>query len=482
MSGRWRRWGVPIALLVGCLGTGGTALGLELTRPAPGDDHGGLRLATPVVSARRVPTLVAAPVAARRLARDLDAWVGRQPPATCVVVTGDDGDLRVEHRAEVALVPASGAKLLTATAALEVLGGAHRFRTVAAATAPPVGGVVPGDLVLVGGGDPLLASPDYAARFRRQPQVFTNLEQLATSVAATGITHVEGAVVGDEGRYDTQRYVPSWPQRYIDQDQVGPLSALSVNDGFVGYPRAPDDPQELEPAADPAREAAAVLTRLLEAHGVDVAGEPRAGALPEGAVEVAVIESPPLRDVAAQLLRESDNSTGELLLKELGRTAGDPSTAGGRAVATEALSRAGVDVTALVVADGSGLSLDNRVSCDVLAGVVDEELPPAVLRDGLPVAGRTGTLAERFGGTPLEGTLRAKTGSLNSVSSLTGVVEDGDGPLTFSMITNVDGVITPELLAAQRELGELLLSWPRVPDVTVLGPQMPPGSSLLPGA
>lgn len=225
-----------------------------------------------------------------------------------------------------------------------------------------------------------------------------------------------------------------------------------------------------------------MLTRLLEAHGVEVVGEPRAGALPGGAVEVAALESPPLRDVVAQLLRESDNATGELLLKELGRTAGDPSTAGGRLVATEALAQAGVEVAEVTVADGSGLSLDNRVSCDVLAGVVDEELPPAVLRDGLPVAGRTGTLAERFLGTPLEGTLRAKTGSLNSVTSLTGIVADADGPLTFSMVTNVEGVITPELLAAQRELGELLLSWPRVPDTAVLGPEMPPGSSPLPGA
>jgi D-alanyl-D-alanine carboxypeptidase/D-alanyl-D-alanine-endopeptidase (penicillin-binding protein 4) len=172
------------------------------------------------------------------------------------------------------------------------------------------------------------------------------------------------------------------------------------------------------------------------------------------------------------MLRESDNSTAELLLKELGRTEGDPSTAGGRRVASAALLDAGVDLGGVVIADGSGLSLDNRLTCDVLVELLREGDAEAVLEDGLAVAGETGTLAERFEGTPLDGALRAKTGTLNTVTALTGVTDDDDPPLTFALITNLTGaVVSLELIGEQAHLAEILLAWPRVPDLSVLGPE-----------
>src|SRR3546814_2966796 len=92
---------------------------------------------------------------------------------------------------------------------------------------------------------------------------------------------------------------------------------------------------------------------LLEARGVDVVGEPWAAApRPPGGVELAAVESVPMTDVVAQMLRESDNSTAELLIKELGHGAGDPSTAGGLAVATAALAEAGIDMSGVTMADG----------------------------------------------------------------------------------------------------------------------------------
>lgn len=467
-----RRWGAPLVLGLGALASGATAVAVEASVAGEGEDIGGPRLGTPVISARRLPTVVAEPIAERRLHGDLEAWLAVQPPDTCLAVEGDDGDVRFDHRSDVSLVPASTAKLLTATAAIRELGEDHRFRTVLSATATPAGEVVPGDLVLIGGGDPLLASPDYAARFRRQPQTFTDLDSLAAQVVEAGIRRVDGAVVGDEGRYDRERYVASWPRRYVDQDQIGPLSALSVNDGFAEYPLAPDAPGDLVAAEDPAVDAAAVLTRLLEARGVDVAGPPRSGPSPEGATELAAVESVPVREVVAQMLRESDNSTAELLLKELGHAAGDPSTEGGRRVTTAALGGAAIDAGGVVVADGSGLSLDNRLTCGLLVELLTASPEAAILDDGLPVAGQTGTLAERFDGTELDGVLRAKTGTLNSVTALAGVVEDDDAPLTFALVVNLPGsVVSLELIGAQEELAEILRSWPRVPDVSVLGPE-----------
>ncbi len=472
---RLRRWLLPLVLLVAIAAASATALAVEADAASTAGPQGGARLATPVISARRVPTVVAAPVGERRLAADLAAWLASQPPDTCLVVLHPDGRVAFDHRSDEPMVPASTAKLLTAFAALRELDPASRFRTTVVA-APPVEGVVRGDVVLVGGGDPLLASPDYVGRFRRQPQVHTDLDGLAEAIAAAGVGRVEGSVLGDDQRFDSQRYVPGWPERYIDQDQVGPLSALSVNDGFAAYPPGPDGPQDLRPADDPAVQAAAVLTELLEARGVEVVGQPGRGTPEPGMGELAAVESVPLRDVVAQMLRESDNNTAELLLKELGRSKGDPTTAGGRAVVLASLRAAGLDASGVHVDDGSGLGLANRATCAVLADVLSGDGAAAGVASGLPVAARTGTLADRFlDDTELAGVLRAKTGTLNTVTALAGVLDDGDGALTFAVVVNTapGQVITPALVAAQQDLAAVLAAWPRLPDPAVLGPLDP---------
>ena len=103
--------------------------------------------------------------------------------------------------------------------------------------APIAGGVLDGDLVLIGGGDPLLATATYTDRYEQQPHFRTDIEELADAVVAAGITEINGAVLGDESRYDLERFVPEWPLRFTsaDQNQTGPLSALTVNDAFVAF-------------------------------------------------------------------------------------------------------------------------------------------------------------------------------------------------------------------------------------------------------
>ena len=462
-----RRLGLAV-LAVGAVAGALAAWRIEAAVPAPRVAVEAQRhLITPVLSVRRVPEVLAAPIAGRRLRTDLGALTGLLPPDSCLAVAGPE--LRFEHRPAEPRVPASTQKLLTATAALEALDPEVRFRTTVMSSSAPAAGVVAGDLILVGGGDPVLATADYAGRFQRQPQIFTDLDTLAAAVQRAGVTRVDGAVVGDESRYDTVRYVAGWPQRYIDQDAIGPLSALAVNDGFARYPTEDDRDIPLEPAPQPAVEAAAVFTRLLEARGIEVVGQPAAGSAPDTGEELAAIESPPVLDVLGQLLLESDNSTAELLFKEMGRSAGAPTTASGAAVVQDVVAGLG---DALVV-DGSGLSLDDRVTCGLLVDVLLRPETGDVVDDLLPVAGQTGTLTERFVGTPLEGVLRAKTGSLTSVMSLAGVVEDDDPPLVFALVVNVpppaavpDGV---ELL--QQRIGETLVAWPRGPDLDDLGPR-----------
>lgn len=474
---RFRRAVLPAVLAVGALAGGTVAAVGEAGAAADGSPVGGPTLTTPVLSARRVPSVVAAPIADRRLRADLAEWASLVPEPACALVVDPGGEVVLDHRAAEALVPASTAKLLTAAAALEVLGPEHRFRTVVRGPAP-VDGVVPGDLHLVGGGDPVLSTPEYLTRYRRQPQVHTDLTALVDAIESAGVRRVEGRVVGDEGRYDQARWVDGWPPRYVEQHQTGPLSALLVNDGLTQWP-TPERWRELVAAPEPAVHAAAELVRLLEARGIEVVGDAAAGPAPAEAPELAAVESPPLAEVVRQLLQESDNTTAELLVKELGAAVGEPTTVGGLAVVRAALEQLGLDLAGVDLRDGSGLSIDSRVSCRVLVEVLRHPTVGPLLRERLAVAGRSGTLAEAFVDTSLEEALEAKTGSLRMVRSLAGFVTDDDGAFTFAFIANDDErdgwLDEGPVRLAQASLGQILLSWPQIPDLEALGPTPPPG-------
>jgi D-alanyl-D-alanine carboxypeptidase/D-alanyl-D-alanine-endopeptidase (penicillin-binding protein 4) len=306
--------------------------------------------------------------------------------------------------------------------------------------------------------------------------VRTSLEELADAVVAAGITRIEGRVVGDETRYDTDRYPDAWPARFVTQDQSGPLSALTVNDAWVAFPPNPDTrvPDE-EPAPDPAAHAAGVLASLLAGRGVTVTGGAASGPAPAGAVEVAAIDSPPLADVLGQMLRESDNQTAELLLKELAVARGRPGTTlDGAAVVAEVVGGLGLTEAVAAVVDGSGLAVEDHVTCELVQGLLDRAGPESVIADGLAVAGQSGTLALRFLNTPVAGRLRGKTGTLNQVTALAGYVETLAGAdVSFSFIVNLppDQIVDADDLRVQDALATVLLDYPQGPSLDELGPQ-----------
>ena len=168
-----------------------------------------------------------------------------------------------------AVIPASNLKLVTAAATLELLDPQSRFTTsVATDGAPTDGKVVRGNLYLIGGGDPLLSTSPYLSQLPNGEQPSTDMAALADQIAATGIREITGSVVGDESRYDDVRTVEAWPQRYLTQGQVAPLSALVVDDTWSAG---------AGPGAEPAVHAAAVLTELLADRGVQIAGAPPSG-------------------------------------------------------------------------------------------------------------------------------------------------------------------------------------------------------------
>lgn len=425
----------------------------------------------PVLSARRVPGLLARTAGDRRLSEALDVVWAASPGASCLVVSQGERGV-YERQVDQVVVPASAAKLLTAVAVLRHLDVEDRLRTTVVATEPASGGVLEGDLWLVGGGDPLLGTQPWAASFEHQPALYSPLELLADRVAEAGVRVVRGRVIGDDDRYDETRYVTTWPARYVTENQTGPLSALSVNDGFSAWEPA------VVPFADPAAGAATVLTDLLRQRGVQVDGEAGSGSSPGGAVEVAALASARVGELVSQMLRESDNGTAELLVKELGLVVrGEGSTAAGIAAVADALAALGLPTTGAVIADGSGLDRGNRLNCRLIQAVLSRAEPGGPLDAGLAVAGRTGTLTERFLAGPVGGRLRAKTGTLEGVTALAGYAEVRLGQaLTFAYVAN--GIAsTNGGFALQDQLADSLVRYPDLPDVDQLGPSSHPAAA-----
>ncbi|MDQ6910441.1 MAG: D-alanyl-D-alanine carboxypeptidase/D-alanyl-D-alanine-endopeptidase, partial [Actinomycetota bacterium] len=396
--------------------------------------------ATPVLSLRRVPALVSRAVGDAKLRKALDSLtrdpaLGGATDQSCLSVRDTHGRTLYTKNSGSPLIPASNLKLLTATAALDRLGAEFRYTTeLKAPAAPGPDGAIGGDLWLVGSGDPLLGTADFAAvaGYQRRPRLTTSLEALADKAVAAGLRRVDGRIVGDETRYDAQRYVPTWSPTYIRDSEVGPLSALTVNGGFVRW-----DPPVLA-APDPPANAASVLTGLLRARGVTIAGDGASGRAAEGSVTVAALSSPPVIDILGVMLRESDNTAAELIVKELGtRFGGSGTTAAGVEVIRGAIGSLGAPTTGFAAVDGSGLDRSDRVSCDLLQATLAKSGDQGPIGRDLPTAGRDGTLAKRFVGTPAAGRVRAKTGSLRGVIGLSGwVTADGGRLVQFSLLAN----------------------------------------------
>jgi serine-type D-Ala-D-Ala carboxypeptidase/endopeptidase (penicillin-binding protein 4) len=446
MSRRWAAVAVAFALVTT---VGQTAASASTTSTLPATAHPPLTqtLATPVLSARRLPTLLEAPVADSRLLAALAPIVAHANPTSCLEVKVDGRRVDDVH-GTLPLMPASTEKLLTATAMLAKVGPTATAQTVAAATAPLHDGVIDGDLYIVGGGDPLLQTTGYQPSQEDMEEPYNNFAKLASAIKAAGVTSIHGNVIGDESRYDSTRYVASWPSRYITAGESGPLSALMVNGGFTGLTDHPEAPSADRQPGNPPALAAATLVTLLRQVGVDVTGGSGSGHTPSDAHQVAVLKSLPLSSTLTEMLRRSDNTTAELLAKELGHLADDHgSTADGAKTVQSTLAGLGLPMQGSVTVDGSGLDLSNRITCDLLTAVLDHAGPDSVLAHSLPVAGRTGTLRFRLAGTVAEGRVAAKTGTLDEVNALAGFAHSLSGQvLTFAFVINGSSPTGPALL------------------------------------
>jgi D-alanyl-D-alanine carboxypeptidase/D-alanyl-D-alanine-endopeptidase (penicillin-binding protein 4) len=391
---------------------------------------------TPLWSARRIPAFLARAVesqaqahAAFALTKQLSGIVARVD--ACVAVDGPVGAL-ARVGAGQALAPASTLKLLTATTALARLGPDHRFTTRTIVDAS-------GNLVVIGGGDPLLATPEHIAyehsqaRFHDAPT--TPLAALADAIVAAGVHRVTGALLVDDHVHETLRFLPGWKAVYTQEGDVGSLGALAVDGGF-------DQPNDTIASADPALTTGARLATLLEARGVTIANGVRRADHAETGRDVAHVDSPTLSQIVGEMLTSSDNFTAETLLRDIavGGEGNSPATTDlGTRIVLHEMTVLGVPNADVVMHDGSGLDPTDRVPCATMLGVIELSSEPkfAAVDKGLPIAGETGTLIGRFVGGPLAGKLRAKTGSIAGVVGLVGVI-DGPDDLHFAFLANGD--------------------------------------------
>ncbi|MDH3302975.1 MAG: D-alanyl-D-alanine carboxypeptidase/D-alanyl-D-alanine-endopeptidase [Acidimicrobiia bacterium] len=434
---------------------------------------------SPMLSARRIPQTLQAPVSDDILATTLSTTIDRYPDESCLTVMSGDRLLTPSSTIPGGLIPASNQKLVTTFAALQTLGPDFRFTTTVQTAATVEDGVLDGDLYIVGGGDPFLGTDDWQSQYDDvEARSRTRLEDLADSAAAAlaaeGVTEIGGAVIGDESFLDSERYGP-WRNGLITQNQSGPLSALTVNEGFVDWPETYlGTPRPRSQTDDPPRYAAEQFTDLLRARGLIVNGAAAAGVTQAGARLVAEVSSPDLVATVTHINTHSSNLGAELLLKRLGRdTTGEGSTAGGAEAVRRVLGDLGVPMTDVVINDGSGLAESNRLTCDALVAVLTFAGRESALADSLAVAGERGTLRERFKATPIAGQVHAKTGSLSGVRALSGFADStvDDDALTFSYIINDPGLAGDVEIQAQEPLLLSLIRYPEGPSVEELSPR-----------
>jgi D-alanyl-D-alanine carboxypeptidase/D-alanyl-D-alanine-endopeptidase (penicillin-binding protein 4) len=326
----------------------------------------------------------------------------------------------------------STTKLLTAAAALRRLGPTTALGTSALATGPvDANGVLAGDLILRGGGDPVLGDAQFAA--------------LAAGLAQ--VREITGSVVGDETLFDTLRTGPSGDGAF-DAELGGPLSALAYERGA----QAPGGP----PQADPARAAAARFDDVLEARGVVIHGVARAGVTPAGAVPLAAAGAPPVRTLVRDMLTVSDDWIAEMLTKGLAAKVAPPpaTTAAGAAIVRAEAARLGAPV-ALV--DGSGLDPRDRGTAAGLVSVLRRLDGSASFTAALARPGRPGTLRDRLTSGRARRACRGKTGTLPSggVSALAGYCA-GRNRHTYAFAVLVQGRDTSKARRAQDRVARAL--------------------------
>ncbi len=428
------------------------------------------------------------------LLRELQALVAKGAPAEWqvgVAILDHEGTAVATLKGDAPLSPASNQKILVVGAALALLGPDFQYETTLSSREAPAGGAV-GDLVVRGGGD-----PNISARFHNGDPT-SIFRRWAAELKVAGLTRIAGDLVVDDSFFDAVRFLPGWKRNQAASWYSAEVGALNFNDNCVEiavFPTTPGQPArvELRPATayvgiendcktaaggtskpilhrnpgsntieirraisnrtkefvgavtveDPGLYFGSVLAEVLKEEGIAVGGRVVRATLAEklGTNPVILLRHrSPLAEDLAVINKRSQNLHAEVLLKTLGAQVEKEGSvaAGGRAIAAF-LRKAGIASGGLIVADGSGLSAENRVSAATLAGVLGwiQKQPFSVKYiESLAIAGKDGTLKDRFKGRRSAGKICGKTGSIAGVSALSGYATNGERRWVFAIIVN----------------------------------------------
>lgn len=350
--------------------------------------------------------------------------------ATASVVDVTSGTVLFERGVTKGRAPASTVKVVTAVAALDALGPDHRLttRTVLEEEA--------GRVHLVGGGDTTLTASDLQGL----------ADRTARALADEGVESVRVA-------YDVSAYATETHPIGVN-DNIAPISPLQVNAGRL------DDSTHgpAERSTDPAGDAAQAFAERLARAGVQVEGRAGERTAPDSAEELAEHRSAPVASLVERMLTDSDNDLAEALARATALASDQPGTARGVSRAlTERAGALGASLDSVRIVDASGLDRDGRVTAGLLTAMLATAADPArpELRSaltGLPVAGFTGTLSNRYAdgeGAGGAGVVRAKTGTLTGVNTLAGTATTAEGRVLAFAFMAAD---TRDAQAAQEAL------------------------------
>lgn len=350
-----------------------------------------------------------------QLSRVLDRQMKLAGPDSGVYVEEVESGVPVfADRPALPLVPASVEKLWGTAAVLALFHERDRLTTAVLKDQPiSIDGTLEGNLYLRGAGDPMLTSRD--------------IKGLAKQIDRAGILHLRGRVVGDGTAFDAKRGLAA--AGFVPTPDLPPIGALVVDrgqirEGVIGYQR------------HPAQFAAGKLARALRSRGIDVSRRATTSTTPLAGLAIASVQSPKVRHLLEVQNVRSDNYIAETFLKILGRADGSTGTTerGAAVVRRIAARRFG---TRPVIVDGSGLSRDNASSAQDIVTLLVRKFPDRAFVRSLPIAGRTGTLAYRLRGPETYDQCRAKTGTLENVSTLAGYCGTlGGQTLAFAILNN----------------------------------------------
>jgi len=376
------------------------------------------------------------------LTESIDAVVNSVPGTVSIqVVSADKYDLIYEHNSQLEMIPASITKLVTSAVAFDMLGVNYDFKTIVYTDDINISdGVIDGNLYLKGYGDPDLNSLD--------------ITYLAEVIKSKGIIQITGNVVYDESYLDDEHYaLADYYQGDTKRNYWPYVSGLNFNKNSKNF--------------DPALMAGTVLFDELVASSVLIDGIVVAGITPSASKEIAVV-SHSIFDVLAHMNKESDNHSAITVFKVIGAKFSTPpgSVSKGESAVVEFLTSIGNQRNRFEILEGSGLTRFNKVNSDMyirlLKYMYDDTKSFDYFYSTLPIAGKDGTLRNRMIGTEAENNVHAKTGTLNSVSALSGYAVSRDSELLiFYIVMNGFGGGANEVRYKQDQICELLCQFSR---------------------